>query len=131
MVWRNFTWLLNPHLNRELNMSITATKYDRKIEATHCLRVNIKSLAAEAKIIRREERRAGPSYRICLSAHRKGRLREESRVAQLALAFLRGRPYREVEFKAAATPKPSAISNKLKKYFNYDGVDADVIKWLK
>lgn len=88
------------------------------------LRVKIRSLAAEAKIIRHEEKRAlrrrrrameragkvndqqvhddktkfhGSAF-ASLREHRL-KLREHSRWAQLAFAFLRGRPYLSVEAK--------------------------------
>jgi hypothetical protein len=62
------------------------------------LRVKIKSLAAEAKIIRREEDRAKSWHEwLSLKEHRRTVVRSEARAAQLALAFLRGIPYEKVE----------------------------------
>lgn len=76
------------------------------------LRVKIKSLAEEARIIRREERGCGKSRARCrlpeaaakldlarcsLREHRVGVVRRESRYSLLAYAFLRGRPFRAVE----------------------------------
>ena len=62
------------------------------------LRVKVKSLADEAKIIRREEHRSKNWYEwYSLKQHRKGIVRREARSAQLALAFLRGVPYEKVE----------------------------------
>lgn len=62
------------------------------------LRVKVKSLAAEAKIIRREEERAKSWHEwMSLKDHRKGIVRREARAAQLALAFLRGMSYETVE----------------------------------
>lgn len=77
------------------------------------LKVKIKSLAAEAAIIRKEERKALQSGRWAnanrqnddehfnlfdrLRRHRVGRVRSAARSAQLAYAFLSGRPYRTVE----------------------------------
>jgi hypothetical protein len=72
-------------------------RYDFRIAAIHQLRINVKSLAAEARLIRHEERRAGPAFRNMLADHRRGRVRDEARYAQLALAFVRGRPYSTVE----------------------------------
>lgn len=70
------------------------------------LRVKIKSLAAEARIIRQEERRALrlstedpdrlPRYRT-LRDHRRQDVRTAARAALLAYAFLRGRAYATVE----------------------------------
>lgn len=76
------------------------------------LKVKIKSLAEEARIIRREERKALNSARYCngkqgkqteseeqyklffeLKAHRQGIVREESRAALIAYAFIRGKSF--------------------------------------
>lgn len=101
--------------------------YDPKIAAIHKARVNVKSLAAEARMIRREERRAGPAYRLELAAHRRGRVREEARYAQLALAFIRGMAYRNVENKA----KPVDPDRLIKKIRGFHPSFADgVRKWL-
>jgi len=63
------------------------------------LKVKIKSLAAEARIIRLEERRAGKSntLREQLYRHRTVDVRREQRASLLAYAFLRGRPLSAVE----------------------------------
>lgn len=71
--------------------------FDSRIYALHCLRCNLKSLIAESKIIRQEIKRASPVYLNFLSNHRRGKLREELRYTNLALAFIRGRPYWMVE----------------------------------
>ena len=67
------------------------------------LRVNIKSLASEARYIRKEsnrvKRKSGgndPDFRS-LDSHRRWNVRNESRAAQLLYAFLRRVPYRHVE----------------------------------
>lgn len=65
---------------------------------TTYLKVKIKSLAAEARIIRMEERRARrTSLRCGLAEHRRGVVRREARIAQLAYGYLRGRPRSTVE----------------------------------
>jgi hypothetical protein len=62
------------------------------------LRINIKSLAAEARFNRLEKHRASHgSIKQQLDLHRTGPLRQEARVSQLAYAFLRDVPYRVVE----------------------------------
>lgn len=78
------------------------------------LRVKIKSLAEEARIIRREEQRVRDSMTRCvgkpaeatawlansyasLRAHRVGDVRRESRYSQLAYAMLRGRTLAQTE----------------------------------
>lgn len=54
-------------------------------------RVNIKSLAAESKIIRGEIRKTNDSYVInTLHYHRVNKVRPEARLANLAMAFLKG-----------------------------------------
>jgi hypothetical protein len=63
------------------------------------LKVKIKSLAAEAKIIRLEETRSKGSQRQSLYFHRIYDVRQEARLSQLAYAFLRGREYSQVESK--------------------------------
>lgn len=84
------------------------------------LRVKIKSLAEEARIIRREERGCGDSRSRCrdqeraarieqtrcsLREHRTGVVRLESRYSQLAYALLRGRTFRETE--------PSSLAHRI------------------
>jgi hypothetical protein len=59
--------------------------------ARHKARVNIKSLAAEAKFIRQETAKAKEENRASLIEHRRGRLREEARMAQLVLCYLNGK----------------------------------------
>ena len=62
------------------------------------LKINVKSLAAEARFNRLEKNRASVGWiKWELDAHRTGPLRQEARVAQLAYAFVRGVPYRVVE----------------------------------
>lgn len=62
------------------------------------LRVKVKSLAAEARIIRLEERRARTTAaRESLYFHRIRDVRREARAALLAYAFIRGRDYATCE----------------------------------
>lgn len=61
------------------------------------LKVKIKSLAAEAVIIRSEERKSNGVLRGSLADHRRGIVRTEARHAQIAYAFLRGRRYEQIE----------------------------------
>ena len=68
------------------------------------LKIKLKSLAAEAKIIRLEEEKAWHSSRPEVRAtreemyqHRIGIVRYQSRATGLAYAFIRGRTYRDVE----------------------------------
>ena len=82
------------------------------------LKIKIKSLAAEASIIRREEKRwPGPSAtRTGLHLHRVFEVRHEARAALLAYAFLRGRTYRAVEKSAHESPDWKRIETIAIKY---------------
>lgn len=75
------------------------------------LRVKIKSLAAEAKIIKHEERKAKAKgdYRLLfdLKDHRRGEVGEEARNSLLAYGFLRGLPYARMEPACAYDNKPT------------------------
>ncbi len=74
------------------------------------LKVKIKSLAAEARIIRTEERRAlsgrKPDGRLYgeLRDHRRRDVRKEQRASLLAYAFLRGKPLSACEPKSDTPP---------------------------
>lgn len=62
------------------------------------LKVKIKSLAAEARIIRKEELNKRNSHvREHLYLHRIHEVRDEARAAQIAYAFIRGKSYSAVE----------------------------------
>lgn len=80
------------------------------------LKVKIKSLAAEAHIIRREERRTRGDLRYALQQHRKTDVRQEARAAILAYGFLRGRDFRAMEAKGSKAPYWSRIEALVKKY---------------
>lgn len=113
----------------------------------HRARVNVKSLAAEARIIRHELERirrrsqslasngspelndARQQARRDLLTHRRGRLREQSRLAQLALAFIRGRPYAQVEAKTDREVGHYVLQTKLKR-FGVEVEDYEVRNWL-
>jgi len=74
------------------------------------LKVKIKSLATEAKIIRQEERKARErrdrTLRIGLAGHRRGIVRHEARHSLLAYGFLRGVPYDKMEAKCHGNDEP-------------------------
>lgn len=80
-----------------------------------CLRVKIKSLAEEARIIRREERKARYG-RERLHLHRVGIVRSEARHAQLAYGMLRGRSYKSLEPNAKEPPNARRIAELVAKY---------------
>lgn len=80
-----------------MNTKFDPNAYDSKVAAIHTLRINVKSLAQEARYIRREEQRCGHAYREQLHIHRTVKVRWEARVAQLALAYVRGTSRESVE----------------------------------
>lgn len=88
-------------------------------QKTRYLKIKIKSLADEAQIIRQEERKVLGFFRrareekhrnahldtyVGLRTHRRHDVRDESRAAQLAYAFVRDIPYSQVEKKCKVTP---------------------------
>lgn len=79
------------------------------------LKVKIKSLAAEAQIIRKEERK-NPKLREGLSEHRKGVVRRASRETLLAYGFLRGKKYEEIEKTSRTQPNWSNVGKMVLKY---------------
>lgn len=81
------------------------------------LKVKIKSLAAEATIIRREERLAKTvETRASLHQHRVGVVRYEARHSLLAYGYLRGRSYRQIEASCKRSPDWSSVERMIKKY---------------
>jgi len=83
------------------------------------LKVKVKSLAEEARIIRKEERKAkGRDSQLLssLQCHRRISLREESRSAQLAYAFLRGLQYEQVERKCKTPPNWYRVKQLVEKF---------------
>ncbi len=76
-----------------------------------CLRVKVKSLMAEARIIRKEENRTCSYAQFySLRLHRLG-LRSAMRESQLALAFIRGLDYHQVESEGSKEIGRSGIAN--------------------
>lgn len=103
----------------------------------HVARVNIKSLAAEAAIIKKEMGRASELDRCILYNHKVNVVKKEARLANLALAFLRGRPYKSCE----VTSKPlniDRLTTKINKFawpsFHSKCVKytvEDIMNWMK
>ncbi len=89
------------------------------------LKVKVKSLAAEARIIRREEQRckARPADKpgrtellLQLKAHRRDTVRREARHSLLAMGYLRGRAYRAMERTCRQDPSWSEVERMVQKY---------------
>lgn len=94
--------------------------YDRKTKAVvdrrEMLRVKIKSLAEEAKIIRQEERKTRGLLRDELHLHRVREVRSEARASHLAYGFIRGRTLDQMEKRSELQPDWEKIKRMCAKY---------------
>lgn len=79
------------------------------------LKVKLKSLAAEAKIIRLEEKR-NKHFRNGLWLHRTTVVRSEARHTLLAYGFLKGRTYAQLERKCEHAPDWERVKKMIEKY---------------
>lgn len=93
------------------------------------LKIKIMSLAAESRIIRREEKKwpGRHAKRLSLREHRIGDVRTEARCALLAYGFLRGRLYRQVENRVR--PVDHAHKDKAMKPIDWERVIALVARF--
>lgn len=103
-----------------------------KVLAIHKLRCRVKSLAAEARMFRKEEDRASLMYSESLRRHRIGALRKNARYAQLALAFVRGRPYRDIEGECNEGLLVSRLGFEIREYAPciVANMEAEIFAWL-
>ncbi len=79
------------------------------------LKVKLKSLAAESRIIRGLERKE-MVFRNVLWSHRTGVVRDEARATLLAYGFIRGRSYAQMEGGTKAKPDWKKVEAMVKKY---------------
>lgn len=103
--------------------------YSVTVAAIHKLRVNLKSLSAEIQFIRQEESRCDKVYLAELYSHRKNKVREESRYTHLALAYIRGRRYDQVEKGSRKVVNPKRLFKKLAQYLP-SLTETQVVAWL-
>ena len=82
------------------------------------LKVKIKSLAEEARIIRKEENKRGPLW-WGLRLHRTGIVKSEARAALLAYGFLRGLTYRQIEANTKFAPDWARVKKLVDRYGVY------------
>lgn len=81
------------------------------------LKVKIKSLAAESRIIRLESNRSkDPTTKCDLNNHRVGIVRTEARYSQLAYGFLRGLKYSQLESKTNNPVNFTKVENLVKRF---------------
>lgn len=107
------------------------TKRPRPLKRVY-LKIKIKSLAAEATIIRAEERRwpGETPQRIGLHQHRVVEVRGECRAAGLAYGFLRGRSYAAMEVKSHDTP-PLARAKVIAEKFSDESAQVTKQRWAE
>jgi len=84
--------------------------------STRFLKVKVKSLAAESRIIRKEEGRARGELRDQLRAHRRQEVRREQRATQLAYGYLRGIAMTRIEPKPLSDPDWKRVEAMVKRY---------------
>ena len=88
------------------------------------LKVKIKSLAEEARIIRKETKRARKvTIKNGLALHRTGIVRREARHTHLAYGFLRGLEYRQMEHKAFEAPDWAKVRRMIERYGLHNGYE--------
>lgn len=99
------------------------------------LKIKVMSLASEARIIRREEKRwPGPSdQRTGLHLHRIHAVRPESRAAHLAYGFLRGRAYRQMEATCRREPDWNKVQHLAIRYGDGDknALSRRIAEWIE
>lgn len=86
------------------------------VDQREMLRVKSKSLAEEARIIRKEEARTHGPMRNRLQQHRRGIVRLEARATGLAYGFIKGYAWEKMEPKSSTLPDWARVRQMLKKY---------------
>jgi hypothetical protein len=86
------------------------------VDRREMLRVKVKSLAAEARIIRIEERKTHGQLRNELHAHRVVKVRRAARSAHLSYGFIRGRTLGQMERTARTAPDWKDIKRLCREY---------------
>lgn len=104
----------------------------RIIDRREMLRIKLKSLVAEVRIIQREEKRMPTLLRMEMQAHRKTVIRNVSRHTHLALGFLRGRSYEQLERIHHSEPEWKKVEDMLFRYgaMNYTSTAQQAIALL-
>ena len=86
------------------------------IDRREMLRIKLKSLVAEVRIIQTEERRMPQALAAEMRLHRRTVIRDASRDTHLALGFLRGRSYGQLEAIHHTDPHWDRVAAMVKKY---------------
>jgi hypothetical protein len=98
------------------------------LDRREMLRVKLKSLAAEAKIIRREEKRTFGVIRDELWKHRITVVRSEARCTHLAYGFIKGHTLEQMEQKSDTPPDWGKVRAMLKKYGPIGMLEPEVMR---
>lgn len=91
-------------------------KTDKIVDRREMLRIKVKSLAAEANIIRKEEKKAWGTLRDELHNHRVIQLRKAARSSYIAYGLIRGRTLEQMENISLTEPDWNSVKVMLKKY---------------
>lgn len=86
------------------------------VDRREMLRVKVKSLMAEARIIRAEEQRTFGALRNELHLHRTLHLRDEARASHIAYGLIRGRTMEQMERVSHTKPDQARVDAMVKKY---------------
>lgn len=103
---------------------------DRKtlLDRRELLKIKVKSLAEEARIIRKEERKTHGVLRHEMWDHRTKYLRAIARDTHIAYGLIRGRTLDQIEPKRYSEPNWDAIDKMIKKYGPKGGIDTEALK---
>ena len=91
------------------------------------MKIKIKSLAAEAVIIRQEERKTSGDTRTSLHLHRTLDVRREARASLLAYAYLRDKPLETLERPGSRKVNWPDVM-RIAKQFGGDDFEPDTLK---
>lgn len=86
------------------------------LDRREMLRIKLKSLMEEARIIRREESKTNGPLREELTIHRREVVRDEARHTHLAYGFIRGLTFDQMERTQRSLPDWNRVRAMTKKY---------------
>lgn len=99
------------------------------------LKIKLKSLAAEARIIHAQERKTGGAFnalRESLHLHRVRDVRGEARATHLAYGYLRGRQWAQIENNTTTEPDWKKVTAMVRKYGPVEPFDeTKFAEWCK
>lgn len=94
--------------------------YDKErktlLDRREMLKIKLKSLAEESRIIRREERKTHGQLRNELREHRVGVVRSEARHTHIAYGLIRGLSLEQIEKEGSAAFNADKVNTMIRKY---------------